>query len=171
MQGCRSAAKLQTSNIPDMRWLRKIVVTLGAVAVYLGIVACGPHTAEKAAEPSIVGAWLVEIPEAPFPRHLFVFHADGTVEQSNPDAGDAGTSDSNLMGALGMEDDHIKGKVVEITADRSTHKLAGQGEMTFTLKVTDDQLKGEMHAMFYDAEHRLVRGPITATLTGKRIRP
>ena len=155
----------------DVHRLRKIVMTVGAVAACLGVVACGPHPREIAAEPSIVGAWLVEIPEAPFPRHLFVFHANGTVEQSNPDAGDAGTSDSNLMGAWETEGDHFKGKVVEITADRATHKLAGQGEMTFTLTVTDDQLKGQMHAMFYDATHRLVRGPIATTLTGKRIRP
>jgi len=101
---------------------------------------------------------------------LLVFHTDGTVEQSNPDAGDAGTSDSNLMGAWETDGDHIKGQVVEITADRATHKLAGQGEMMFTLSV-NDQLKGEMHAMPYDAEHRLIRWPITATLTGKRIRP
>ncbi len=49
------------------------------------------------------------IPEAPFPYHLFVFHSDGTVLQSNPDAGDANTSDSNLMGAWIAEGDHIRG--------------------------------------------------------------
>jgi hypothetical protein len=42
----------------------------------------------------IVGAWLVTIPHVPFPLHMFVFHADGTVEQSNPDAGDPNTSDT-----------------------------------------------------------------------------
>jgi len=157
--------------MPAARQLRTMVVIAGAVAGCLGVGACGRHTSEKAAKPSIVGAWLVEIPEAPFPRHLFVFHADGTVEQSNPDAGDAGTSDSNLMGAWEMDGDRITGKVVEITADRATHKLAGQAEMTFTLRVKDDRLEGELHATFYDAEHKPARGQIAATLTGRRIRP
>lgn len=94
---------------------------------------------------------------------MFVFHA-GTVEQSNQDAGDAGTSDSNLMGAWDTDGDRITGKVVQITSDRATQKLAGQGEMTVTLKVNDDQLKGELQAMFYDAEHEPERGPIAAIL-------
>jgi hypothetical protein len=50
----------------------------------------------QGAPPDIVGAWIVTIPDAPFPLHTFVFHSDGTVEQSNPDAGDPNTSDSNL---------------------------------------------------------------------------
>jgi hypothetical protein len=46
-----------------------------------------------------VGAWIVKIPDAPVPLHMFVFHSDGTVEQSDPDAGDPNSSDNNLMGA------------------------------------------------------------------------
>jgi hypothetical protein len=40
----------------------------------------------------------VKIPEAPFQYHMFVFNSDGTMLQSNPDAGDPNTSDSNGMG-------------------------------------------------------------------------
>ena len=95
---------------------------------------------------------------------MFVFHP-GTVEQSNPDAGDAGTSDNHLMGAWERTARRMTGKVVEITADRPTHKLAGRGEMKFKLRLKDDQLKGELQAMFYDAEHKPERGPIAAILT------
>jgi len=45
------------------------------------------------------------------------------------------------MGAWDTDGDRITGKVVEITADRAPQKLAGQGKMTFPLRVKDDQLK------------------------------
>ncbi len=77
---------------------------------------------------AVVGTWFVTIPEAPFPYHLFVFHSDGTVLQSNPDAGDANTSDSNLMGAWIAEGDHIRGKLVETAADRVTHRFVSRGK-------------------------------------------
>jgi len=80
---------------------------------------------------SIVGAWLVTIPEAPFPYHLFIFDADGTVHQSNPDAGDANTSDSALMGAWTTSANEIKAKLVEVTADRNTHKFVSRAEISF----------------------------------------
>jgi hypothetical protein len=76
----------------------------------------------------IVGTWLVKTPEAPFPYHMFVFHSDGTVQQSNPDAGDSETSDSNAMGVWVPEGDSIKGRIVEITADRTTRHFVSRGE-------------------------------------------
>jgi hypothetical protein len=75
---------------------RLTAMTVGALC--LGLVACRPPALEKMFVPSIVGTWLVKIPEAPFPWHPFIFHSDGTVQQSNPDAGDPNTSDSNLIG-------------------------------------------------------------------------
>lgn len=47
----------------------------------------------------VVGTWLVEQPAAPFPLHLYVFNADHTMQQANPDAGNARTSDSDGKGA------------------------------------------------------------------------
>jgi hypothetical protein len=41
----------------------------------------------------------VKIPEAPFLFDMLVFHANGTMQQANPDAGDPNTSDSNGLGA------------------------------------------------------------------------
>ena len=69
--------------------MQKRLLAIGIVALCL----MGYH------ETPIVGAWVVTIPGAPFPVHMFVFHSDGTVEQSNPDAGDPSASDSNLAGA------------------------------------------------------------------------
>ena len=102
-------------------------------------------------DPSIVGTWIVRIPEAPFPMHLYVFHADGTVQQSNPDAGDPNTSDSNLMGAWQKNGEGFKARTVEFTADRATHKLIGKGEIIMDLKVDHDHLQGAPDATFYAA--------------------
>jgi hypothetical protein len=109
---------------------------LGAIGVVaLCLASCHEAHNGQGGSPGIVGAWVVKIPDAPFPLHLFVFHSDGTVEQSNPDAGDPTTSDSNLMGAWRIVGDEYRGKVVEITADRTTHRFATRGEISFELKV------------------------------------
>ena len=121
--------------------------------------------------PSIVGTWLVKIPEAPFPLHMFVFHSDGTLVQSNPDAGDPNTSDSNLMGAWVSDGAGIKGKLVEITADRTTHKFVSRGEISFSVKVSGNAFNGKASAAFYGPGEQQMSGPLTATLQGQRIVP
>ena len=113
----------------------------------------------------------MRIPEAPFPLHMFVFHSDGTVEQSNPDAGDPVNSDSNLMGAWMLAGGKIKGKVVEITADRTTHRFATRGQVSFELKVSGDTFDGVASAVFYGADGRLLRGPLHVRMTGERVLP
>jgi len=113
----------------------------------------------------------VTAPEAPFPLHMFVFHSDGTVQQSNPDAGDPNTSDSNAMGVWQLEGGEIKGKLVEITADRTTRRFASRGEISFSLKVSGNAFSGTANAIFYDAEGRRIRGPLSATLEGQRVLP
>jgi hypothetical protein len=119
----------------------------------------------------IVGAWVVKIPDAPFPLHMFVFHADGTVEQSNPDAGDANTSDSNLMGAWRIDGDEYAGKMVEITADRNTHQFASRGEISFAVKVSGNTFKGTASASFFDPTGRQLKGPIQVAMAGERVMP
>jgi hypothetical protein len=121
--------------------------------------------------PDIVGAWTVNIPAAPFPLHMFVFHADGTVVQSNPDAGDPRTSDSNLMGAWRSEGDGYRGKLVEITADRTTGKFVSRGEISFALKVSGNSLDGTASAVFVDANGRRLSGPIRVKMAGERVLP
>ena len=93
-------------------------------------------------QPAIVGAWYVNIPAAPYPYHLFIFHADGTVIQSNPDSGDARYSDSNLVGAWSNQGGHVTAKLVENLADRVTHKYVGRTELTLSLEVEGNSLRG-----------------------------
>jgi hypothetical protein len=102
---------------------------------------------------------------------MFVFHSDGTVQQSNPDAGDPNTSDSNLMGAWLPDGDGFKGKLVEIMADRTTHQFASRGEISFALKVGGNAFSGTASAVFYDSNGRQVRGPLQARLEGERVLP
>jgi len=130
------------------------------VVLFLGLAACGHNNSP------IVGTWFVKTPEAPFPYHMFVFHSDGTVQQANPDAGNANTSDSNGMGVWVAEGDGIKGKFVEITADRSTHQFVSRGEISFSIKVNDDIFSGTASANFFDAGGRRLREPLRATLEG-----
>jgi hypothetical protein len=121
--------------------------------------------------PPIVGTWIVRAPAAPFPLHMFVFHSDGTVQQSNPDAGDPDASDSSAMGVWAPEADGVKGKLVEITADRATHQFVSRGEISFSLKVTGNEFRGTASAHFYDATGRLVRGAVQTPLEGQRVLP
>jgi hypothetical protein len=57
------------------------------VAPAIGLLGCAiPSTTSSIPNP-VVGAWLVHDPNAPFPYHMYVFNADGTMQQANPDAG------------------------------------------------------------------------------------
>jgi hypothetical protein len=143
----------------------------GLIALALCLAACDGVRKAPGAPPNIVGAWVVKIPDAPFPMHMFVFHSDGTVQQSNPDAGDSKTSDSNLMGAWRAGGDHYTGKLVEVTADRATHEFATRGEISFALKVNGNTFEGTASATFYDAAGHQIRGPIQVRMEGDRVLP
>jgi len=101
---------------------------------------------------------------------MFVFHADGTVLQSNPDAGDPATSDSNALGVWAAMGKTIQGKVVEITADRKTHRFVSRGEISFSLSVRGDTFTGSASATFHDAGGRRLRAPTTTPLDGRRVK-
>ena len=151
-----------------IRWARTLHRTASAFcAAFLCFATAGCHREDRA----LVEAWIVKAPEAPFPLHVFVFHSDGTVVQSNPDAGDPATSDSNAMGVWVRDGDGIKGKIVEVMADRATRKFVSRGEISFTVKVNGDALSGTAQANFNDAEGKQLRGPIAATLEGQRMAP
>src|SRR5689334_19900577 len=107
--------------------MRRLFAALALAALCSASLAC--RTVSGPQNP-IVGTWFVKIPEAPFPYHMFVFHSDGTMQQSNPDAGDPNTSDSNGMGVWTLEGDSIKGKFVEVTADRATRQFVSRGEIS-----------------------------------------
>ena len=65
---------------------------------------------------------------------MFVFNSDGTMQQSNPNAGDPNTGESNGMGVWVPDGDRIKEKLVEVTADRTTRQFVSRGEISFLIK-------------------------------------
>ena len=71
-------------------------LVLSAVST-LGWLGCTHDSADRKVNP-IAGAWFVKDPGAPFPYHMYVFNADGTMQQANPDAGDSHRSDSDGKG-------------------------------------------------------------------------
>jgi hypothetical protein len=151
--------------------MRRDLIVFSVVALCLGLSACHRLSADKTSSDSIVGTWFVKIPEAPFPYHMFVFHSDGTMQQANPDSGDPNTSDSNGMGVWVQDGDRIKGKFVEITADRATRQFASRGEISFSIKRNGNTFSGSASALFFDAQARRLKGPISATLDGERVVP
>ncbi len=90
------------------------------------------------------------MPTAPYPYHLFIFHADGSVIQSNPDAGDPQRSDSNLMGTWKSAGDHVTAKLVETSADRTTHQFIDRTELEISLQVQSNKLQGTGTASVFD---------------------
>lgn len=140
-----------------MRRLTYLIVVL-----LLGLSGCGRPN-------PIIGTWVVKDSAAPFPYHMYVFNADGTMQQANPDAGDPHASDSDGKGVWVAEGDKIKGKFVEVTADRTTHQYLARGEISYVFKVDGDTLTGNGTARFYDVNEVVVVGPIETTMTGKRV--
>jgi len=151
--------------------MRSPLAALGVVALCLSSPACHQVSGSQNNSPPIVGTWFVKIPEAPFQYHMFLFNSDGTMQQANPDAGDPNTSDSNGMGVWVPDGDRIKGKFVEVTADRTTRQFVSRGDISFLIKVNGNAFSGTASAIFSDAEGRRLRGPLPATLEGQRVVP
>jgi len=149
----------------------RMPLTILGLALCLSFPACHQVSGRKNNSHPIVGTWWVKASEAPFPYHMFVFHSDGTMQQANPDAGDPNTSDSNGMGVWLTDGDRIKGKFVEVIADRMTHQFVSRGEISFSIKVNANAFSGTASASFYDAEGRRSRGPLAATMEGQRVVP
>jgi len=59
------------------------VVLMSWAVSTLGVLGCTHDNANRKVNP-IVGAWFVKDPDAPFPYHMYVFNADGTMQQANP---------------------------------------------------------------------------------------
>jgi hypothetical protein len=145
-----------------------VFAVAAAVVCMLDSLAC--HQVSPGASNPIVGAWFVKAPGAPFQYHMFLFSSDGTMQQANPDAGDANTSDSDGLGVWIKDGDRIKGKFVEVTADRATRLFLSRGEISFDIKVDGDAFRGPASARFYDVNGTLIRGPLPASLEGQRVR-
>lgn len=148
--------------------VKSFALILSAVSL-LGLAGCHRHHAASKTDP-IVGAWLVKEADAPFPYHMYVFNADGTMQQANPDAGDPKTSDSDGKGVWVRNGDEIKGRWMEVYADRTTHKYAGRLELSFWIKVNGDNFTGTASAQGFDANEAVNMSPTKpGPLEGKRV--
>ncbi len=118
----------------------------------------------------VIGVWVVRHTAAPFQYHMYVFNGDGTMQQANPDAGNARTSDSDGKGLWVAEGDSVHGKFVEVRADRATHSYLGRGEISFGFVVRGDSLIGTASGRFFDPAGGLTDGPIATDMTGSRVK-
>lgn len=123
-----------------------------------------------AEQPGIVGAWEVITTGAPCDHHMFVFHADGTLLQFNPPAGNPGSSDTPGVGAWRWSDDgETRARFVEIRIDPATGvPTRGVAELRF--RVAGDQLTGSGVFHIYDmTDGVLINGAQSSTLEGRRV--
>jgi hypothetical protein len=72
---------------------------------------------------------------------MFVFHADGTMLQSNPPAGNTDTSDTIGMGVWKADENKISAKFEEFRFDLKTGEIT-RGVVTFNLLLAGDRLTG-----------------------------
>lgn len=149
------------------RFARSAMSLLSAAVLFVAM--AQPSLAQEAGGDAIVGTWVVKAPDAPFTHHMFVFNGDGNMQQANPDAGNPDNSDSDGKGIWVRDGDVIKGKFVEVTADRKTAKFVSRGEISFEINVNGDSFTGEASANFYDDDDQLLRGPFPTPLVGKRV--
>jgi hypothetical protein len=148
---------------------RRVAATLASVAFTLP--GCSSWPSRHNLPNPVVGAWLVKDPNAPFPFHMYVFNGDGTMQQANPDAGDPHGSDSDGKGIWFADGARIKGKWVEVTADRTTHQYAGRLEISYDITVRGDSYTGSETVRSYDAAGNLTASPVTpAQLEGRRVK-
>lgn len=136
----------------------------------IAIHACSTNPSRSGLSNPVVGTWIVNDADAPFPYHMYAFNGDGTLQQANPDAGDPKSSDSDGKGVWIVDGDRIKGKWVEITADRATHKFTGRVEISFDIRVDHDAFAGTATARSYDPGGTLTDGPTPpGRFEGKRV--
>jgi hypothetical protein len=150
--------------------MHKFVQNLGIMFSLLGLHACSTVPGKVSKLNPVVGAWYVKDTDAPFPYHMYVFNGDGTMQQANPDAGDPHASDSDGKGIWVTDGDRVRGKWVEVTADRATHKFTGRVEITYEFSVSGDLFVGTSSARSYDANDILTAGPTApGPFGGKRV--
>ena len=148
----------------------RFLVASFLVTTAIELLGCSMPSTRNSFPNPIVGAWLVQDPNAPFPYHMYVFNADGTMQQANPDAGDSHASDSDGKGVWVTNGERIKGKWVEVIADRATHQFAGRLEIFYEITVSGDTYTATETVRSYDAAGNSAASPATpAKLVGKRV--
>lgn len=150
----------------DWRTRALLVAAMGALILALTV----QPIAQAGANPSkeIVGAWYVDTVGAPFLPHGMIFHADGTVILTNPDAAEAQNSSSAGYGQWEVRGKKIHGRFFEVNADKTTNQFTTLLVVTFTLRVDGKKFSGPATAEYFDGERNLVQGPFPADLLGQR---
>lgn len=124
-------------------------------------------------EEKIVGVWYVDAVGAPFQPHIATFHSDKTMAIHNPEAGDPHTSDSMGMGVwetLAADKTQIvRGKFVELNADRNTNKYVNKLIVTYKLTIHGNTFTGPAQAIYYNPDETIHSGPFSVTLNGKKL--
>jgi hypothetical protein len=123
---------------------------------------------------TIVGAWEMHAPEAPFPWHMITFTPFGTVLQSNPPAGNRDENDSNGHGVwqqAGSEAGKqvVRAKFVEMKANHASGVYMGKGVIELHITVDGDRFSGTAKAYRYDIDGKLVSGPLPSAVRGTRV--
>jgi hypothetical protein len=117
----------------------------------------------------IVGAWYVDTVGAPFAPHAMIFHSDGTVQITNPDAAEKTNSSSAGYGAWKATRGGFEGQFLEVNADKTTNLFTTNLMVTFRVVVHGDRFDGPAAATYYNRDGQPVQGPFPATLKGQRI--
>jgi hypothetical protein len=121
--------------------------------------------------PSLVGVWRVKAEGAPTPYHIFAFHADGTVQQSNPAAGNAQTSDTSLMGVWKPSANGFSIHLEEFRQDYKTGNIT-RGTLDCMVFVKKRTFAGSCtFNVFGPEDSKLIEGPFAAKLKGWRVLP
>jgi hypothetical protein len=153
----------QRATMPRAWWVFFTLVLMTSAFIFV------TNQAEAANGKSIVGAWYVDTVGAPFEPHGITFHADGTLDLTNPDAAEATNSSSAGMGAwLVTKNDNARGRFFEVNADKTTNQFTSLLVVTFEFTVSGDTFTGPATASYYDGNRNLIAGPFPATLKGQR---
>src|SRR5262249_51841670 len=99
----------------------------------------------------ITGVWRVTVAEAPFPYHMFTFHADGTMLQANPPAGNTTTSDTSGMGVWRQEGQTVRARFEEFRLYYTT-EVVTRGAVDFDLIVDGDTFTATSTFTIYDPQ-------------------
>jgi len=130
-------------------------LALAAVLVTAPVATINALSASPAAADSVairytspaIGAWVGDVHGAQYEPHLYLFHADGTMEGTNPQrvqerADGTGVNDSVAFGVWHMERGRVVGKFLELNANQVTHKPAPTLTVVFSLSVSRDRITG-----------------------------
>lgn len=147
-------------------------LTIAALLAVITIVAVAGGSSPAEAtdrDRGIVGAWYVDTVGAPFAPHAMIFHSDGTVQITNPDAAEKTNSSSAGYGSWKAVRGGFAGQFLEVNADKTTNQFTSNLIVRFRITLHGDRFDGPADATYYNSDGNAVQGPFPATLKGQRI--